>query len=551
LSIISNLKIGTRLALGFCIVLTCALVILLTGLWRMGELQSNSEFIIGKKVAGLTSAMAMRESGAGLALALQKVVAPADMTEGKAENEHVGRIIATYDADARKLATFSDTPEAKSLLSNAGTQKAQVFAVVEKIRSAVGTNNYFDAAQSLKTDFAPVYAQWIESLIALAAFQQQEMMSADAASRQNFQRARAGMIGMGVFTLLLGGFFTWYIRRSIIAPLLSASTIANTIADGDLTTDIQRGASDEAGQLVNALHGMQQNLISTIHDIKQSADVISVASQEIAAGNMDLSNRTESQASNLEETVSSLETLSSKVSQNADSARQANLLVVSATDHAVKGGKVISNVVDTMGSIKDSSRKMIDIISVIDGIAFQTNILALNAAVEAARAGESGRGFAVVASEVRSLAQRSAMAAKEIKTLIGDSVTKVDAGSKLVDDAGKTMTDIVDSVHRVAQIMGGISAASEEQSVGIAEVSHALGQIDDITQQNAALVEQAAAAAESLQEQSESLARAIATFRLNGERQYIAVARPAERSALLRTINTPPGLESATPAGAY
>ena len=547
MSIISNLKIGTRLALGFCIVLACALAILLTGLLRMSELQSNSEFIIGKKVAGLTAAMAMRESGADLALALQKVVAPADMTEGKAENEHVGKIIAIYEADAKELATFSDTVAAKSLLNAAAAHKNLVFAVLEKIRSAVGTNNYFDAAQMLKTDFPLVYAQWIESLTALASFQKQEMANADAASRQSFQRARAGMIAMGLFTLMLGGFFTWTIRRSIIAPLLRASAIANTIADGDLTTDIQRGAGDEAGQLVSALRGMQENLIMTINEIQQSADVISVASHEIAAGNMDLSNRTESQASSLEETVGSLELLSSKVSQNADSARQANHLVDSATDHAVKGGKVISSVVDTMGSIKDSSRKMIDIISVIDGIAFQTNILALNAAVEAARAGESGRGFAVVASEVRSLAQRSAMAAKEIKTLIGDSVIKVDAGSKLVDDAGKTMSDIVDSVHRVAQIMGGISAASEEQSVGIAEVSLALGQIDDITQQNAALVEEAAAAAESLQEQSDSLARAIATFRLNGEHQYDTIAEPVGRSAPLRTINARPELENAMP----
>ncbi|RXZ36813.1 HAMP domain-containing protein [Oxalobacteraceae bacterium CAVE-383] len=545
MSFISNLKIGTRLALGFCVVLACALIMLLTGLWRMSQLQANSEFIIGKKVAGLTSAMAMRESSAGLALALQKVVSPADMTEGKAENAHVSQIIATYDADAQKLAAFSDTGESKSLLNTAAARKAQVFAVVEKIRAAVSTNNYFDAGQMLKSEFVPVHAQWVESLGALASFQQKEMAIADSASRTSFQHAQASMIGMGVFTLLLGGFSTWYIRRSIIAPLLSASAIADTISAGDLTTAIQSGARDEAGQLVNALGAMQGNLIGMINEIKQSAAVINVASQEIAAGNLDLSNRTESQASNLEETVSSLDLLSAKVSQNADSARQANQLVASATDHAVRGGKVIGNVVDTMGSIKDSSRKMIDIISVIDGIAFQTNILALNAAVEAARAGESGRGFAVVASEVRSLAQRSAMAAKEIKALIGDSVSKVDTGSKLVDDAGKTMTDIVDSVHRVEQIMGGITAASEEQSVGIGEVSHALGQIDDITQQNAALVEQAAAAAESLQEQSITLANAIATFRLNDVPAHSAIGAPSSKPVPMRTINNPPALSQA------
>ena len=311
--------------------------------------------------------------------------------------------------------------------------------------------------------------------------------------------------------------------------------------------DIEDVAGDEAGQLVGALKKMQQNLLSTVNEIKESANIIAVASQEIASGNIDLSNRTESQASSLEETASSMEQLTSTVKQNAENARQANQLVVSASEHAVKGGRVVGDVVETMGSIKESSRKIVDIIGVIDSIAFQTNILALNAAVEAARAGEQGRGFAVVASEVRSLAQRSAGAAKEIKALIGDSVSKVDAGGKLVDEAGKTMNDIVASVRHVADIMGEITAASQEQSAGIAEVNQAIGQIDEITQQNAALVEQAAAAAESLQEQSDLLARTVSVFKLQSGAPAMAAARatPTEAARVpLRTVNPAPELQA-------
>src|SRR5450830_867855 len=302
MTIISNMKIGTRLALGFCIVLACALIILLAGLWQMSALQANSEFIIGKKVAGLTSAVAMRGSGDGLALALQKVVAPIDLEHGKAENLRVTQLMKAYEADAQKLSSFSDTPEASALFKAADAQKKLTFPMIDKIRELVGTNNYFDARQILTSDLVPVYEKWMQSLNALAAFQQQEMIAADLASRQSFARGRMAMLGMGLFTLMVGAFFTWFIRRSIIAPLLDARHIAKTIAGGDLTMSIENGAEDEAGQLVNALKEMQQNLISTIHEIKQSADVISVASQEIAAGNLDLSNRTESQASNLEET---------------------------------------------------------------------------------------------------------------------------------------------------------------------------------------------------------------------------------------------------------
>ena len=328
----------------------------------------------------------------------------------------------------------------------------------------------------------------------------------------------------GLGALVFGALLAVAITRSIVKPLHGAVGYAQKMAAGELTSDIVPAGRDQITALLQALKDMNASLSKTVGEVRAGTDAIITASHEIATGNADLSARTEHQASSLEQTASSMEELTSTVKQNADNARQANQLAVSASAVASKGGQVVSQVVDTMGSIKESSRKIVDIIGVIDGIAFQTNILALNAAVEAARAGEQGRGFAVVASEVRNLAQRSAGAAKEIKALIGDSVDKVDTGSKLVDEAGQTMGLIVTSIRQVADIMGEITAATEEQSHGIEEVNRAITQMDEMTQQNGALVEQAAAAAESMQGQSQQLAGAVAAFRLAGDGQ--PAARP-------------------------
>ena len=325
----------------------------------------------------------------------------------------------------------------------------------------------------------------------------------------------------------------WWLVRVICGPLDRAVALAKSVAAGDLTQEIEVTSSNETGQLLQALHDMNRSLIHTVGQVRNGTETIGVASREIATGNADLSSRTESQASSLEETASSMEQLTETVKQNAENARQANQLVISASDFAVKGGNVVGQVVQTMSSITESSRKIVDIIGVIDGIAFQTNILALNAAVEAARAGEQGRGFAVVAAEVRNLAQRSAGAAKEIKGLIGDSVGKVDAGSKLVDEAGKTMQEIVTSVKHVADIMSEITAASQEQSAGIGEVNQAIAQMDEMTQQNAALVEQAAAAAQSMQDQATVLAQAMAVFKLSAA-DTVRAALPAAAPVVVR-----------------
>ncbi|WDZ97198.1 methyl-accepting chemotaxis protein [Herbaspirillum sp. WKF16] len=550
---IQHLKIGTRLAFGFCLILLCAVALLAIGLWRMAELESSSEYVIDKKVAAMTFAMNMREAGSELALALRKVVTPTDAAEGKAEDEHLGKILKAYAEFEKQIAALSDGGRGKELLGAASAESKKLFPIVENIRQQVASNNYFDAAQLLKSDFLPAHEKWMASVGALAVFQQDDMKAAHADAKDSYRKAQVGMLVIGVLTLGLGLFFTFVITRSIVNPLKRAGGIAAAISSGDLTQDFEDRGRDEAATLVNALGSMQANLAATLNEVKESAAVIAIASHEIARGNLDLSNRTESQASSLEETASSMEQLTSTVQQNAENARQANQLVVSASDYATKGGRVVGDVVDTMGSIKESSRKIVDIIGVIDGIAFQTNILALNAAVEAARAGEQGRGFAVVASEVRSLAQRSATAAKEIKQLISDSVDKVDAGGKLVDEAGATMSEIVTSVKHVADIMGEITAASQEQSAGIAEVNNAIAQIDEITQQNAALVEQAAAAAESLQEQSDVLAHAVSIFRLKMAAPAAALAVAPVAAAPARAINPSATIEvqarTVNPAG--
>ena len=324
------------------------------------------------------------------------------------------------------------------------------------------------------------------------------------------------VVTLSAWVILLAiGFF---VGRSIIRPLNNAIAIARHVADGDLTSHIEVKSQDETGQLLKVLKDMNASLVGIVGEVRDTTDSIITAAQQIAAGNSDLSQRTEQQASSLEETASSMEQLTSTVKQNAENAKQANQLAANASDIAVKGGQVVGEVVQTMASISTSSKKIVDIISVIEGIAFQTNILALNAAVEAARAGEQGRGFAVVASEVRNLAQRSAAAAKEIKSLIGDSVDKVDTGSRQVDQAGATMQEIVTAVKRVTDIMSEIAAASNEQSAGIEQVNQAIIQMDEVTQQNAALVEQAAAAAEAMQEQAGTLMGAVSVFKLEADK---------------------------------
>ncbi|MDE2427162.1 MAG: HAMP domain-containing protein [Burkholderiales bacterium] len=372
----------------------------------------------------------------------------------------------------------------------------------------------------------------INQIVAYVLAQSDRMMKADLdAQAANYRQANLLSVIVIAVVMAAGAILTYFLMRSITVPLLRAVQIAKTVASGDLSTHVEVSGKDETGQLLQALKDMNDSLIQIVSEVRGGTNTIAGASAEIATGNLDLSARTEEQAGSLEETAAAMEQLTGTVKHNADNTHQANQMAVVASNVAVKGGTVVSEVIHTMSSINDSSKKIVDIIGVIDGIAFQTNILALNAAVEAARAGEQGRGFAVVASEVRNLAQRSASAAKEIKTLIGDSVEKVGAGTKLVDQAGTTMDEVLNSVRQLTSIISEIASANSEQTTGIEQINRAIVQMDQVTQQNAALVEEAAAAAESMKNQASHLEQVVSQFKLAGHFATIGKVASSRASA--------------------
>jgi methyl-accepting chemotaxis protein len=471
--------------------------------------------------------------------------------------------IGEVHADVYRLFTWIGNLKEDKIKQITSAQKARIGGVIKSI-AAFGADPELDAAERKVAESAvqrlTKYRKYVDDAIDLSTIDINTGMAAMQTADSSFQEsvadlnrlvamekkaANASYVGAGaafdrlvlllltilVLALGISTGISAFMSRMIVRPLKHAIALAGRIAGGDLSSEIRVVGRDETAELLQALKHMNASLQKIVTEVRGSTDSISTASQQIASGNADLSQRTEEQASSLEETASSMEELTATVRQNAENARQANQLAASASEVAVKGGEVVGQVVGTMSSINESSKKIVDIISVIDGIAFQTNILALNAAVEAARAGEQGRGFAVVASEVRNLAQRSAAAAKEIKQLIGDSVDKVGAGSKLVDEAGKTMAEIVASVKRVTHIMSEITAASQEQSSGIEQVNQAITQMDEVTQQNAALVEEAAAAAESMQEQAQQLMQAVAVFKLARDAAPAPAAKRSEAAA--------------------
>jgi len=528
---IANLSVGARLAAGFGIVL--AIMTALTGvaISRMAFIQGNLDHIVEVDATKIRLVNEMRDVVRYQSVTIRDVVMQEDFYFKKAEMKRMKQAGATYRAAAKKLAVLLTNARGKQAMTRFAALETKVKEAMDAALDKSISDDHVGAAAVIRDSVRPAQLEFVAALDAL-------LTDLEAASKNSATQASAAYTSALQMMLLLAGagllaglVIAWLIQRSVAHPLRRAVAVAERVADGDLSQSIESGSTDEVGQLLNALGRMNASLRGIVTTLKASAESVSIGSREIAAGNMDLSSRTEAQASALEQTAASMEELSSTVRQNAENARQASELATGATEVAVRGGAVVGDVVSTMKRINESSRKIAEIISVIDGIAFQTNILALNAAVEAARAGEQGRGFAVVAAEVRSLAQRSAAAAKDIKTLIGTSVERVEQGTALVDQAGGTIDEVVTAIRRVANIIGEISNASTEQSAGVAQVGQAITQMDDATQQNAALVEQSAAAAEGLKQQAQLLVQAVAVFKLNHDEQVGAVSVPAEEEA--------------------
>jgi methyl-accepting chemotaxis protein len=509
-----NLKISSSLYLGFGVLILGVLFVALFGLYQVRA-----------------SSLAMKSMYDDRVVALKQLKIASDMLTShvldsavKSANELQDNNKSRQDLDAAmtqfrvQWKAYTETylvEQEKREVAKIETLIPAVNAVVAQLHKALESGDMTAVAALIKPLYATIDPVG-DSLNGLVDIQLNESLILYDTSNASFISTSYIFVAVMLSSLVGGIFIAWRVTQAITVPLGRAVELARKVAQGDLTMDIDSRGSNEMSQLLSALKDMQHSLVQLVSTVRNSSDGVSTASSEIAQGNHDLSARTESQASALEETSASMEQLSATVGQNADSARQANQLAMTASSVAIRGGEVVSQVVDTMKGINEASRKIADIIGVIDGIAFQTNILALNAAVEAARAGDQGRGFAVVASEVRSLAGRSAEAAKEIKSLIGASVERVAHGTTLVDQAGSTMTEVVSAIRSVTDIMAGISLASTEQAAGVAQVGEAVTQMDQVTQQNAALVEQMAAAASSLKSQAQDLVGVVASFKIKG-----------------------------------
>ncbi|TQK05569.1 methyl-accepting chemotaxis protein [Herbaspirillum sp. SJZ107] len=530
-----NLKIGARLGIGFAIVLSLLLVLTVTALGRMqsaGDLTYrlvNTSIKNQRNVAEWAKLIELNSAMIETVFVASDPAIVRDVAERmKAASSRSNELQEAIEGSLRNEGVKAQFKVVKETRMTYLAAREALFKAKLEANDPLAVTIYRDRMK-------PATAAFTTAISKLATMQ---ITAADGVATtilDSYASTRTLLIVLGLAAIGLGIACAILITRSITAPIHQAVALAEKVASGDLSSRIQATSRDETGQLMRALGAMNDSLAEIVGRVRSGTGTITVAAGEIAAGNQDLSARTEQQAGSLEETAASMEELTSTVKQNAENARQANTLAAQASSIADQGGAMVAEVVATMGSIDASSRKIVDIISVIDGIAFQTNILALNAAVEAARAGEQGRGFAVVASEVRNLAQRSATAAKEIKALIDDSVQKVQAGSSQVDRAGTTMTEIVRSIGQVTVIMNEIASASEEQRAGIEQVNHAIVEMDRVTQQNAALVEQASAAAQAMQDQAGELEQVVGTFKLahgdvRGQDRHMTA--PAGRLAL-------------------
>ncbi len=527
---LSNMKISVRLGFGFASVLGLLALLTGVGLWCLQTAGGITSHMVEHTLVKERLVTEWRHSthvNGVRTIAVADNPDPAEQQRLEPQIKATSRRISEIQ---KKLDAMSKDAEETRLYADVAQKRTSYLNARNTVFNQKKAGNEEEAKKLAETLLEPALATYVDSIQKLTEHAGAAIAQASDNVVNNYRTGQIILLALGLLALLVGAGFAWRIGRSITRPLARAVQIAQTVAAGDLTSRIEVRGHDEAGQLLQALKEMNESLVRIVSEVRNGTDTIAGASGQIADGNLDLSSRTEQQASSLEETASSMEELMSTVKQNADNAYQADQLATAASAVAGKGGEVVSQVVETMESINTSAKKIADIIGVIDGIAFQTNILALNAAVEAARAGEQGRGFAVVASEVRNLAQRSAAAAKEIKELIGDSVEKVDSGARLVDQAGATMNEIVDSIRRVTAIVAEISTASQEQTSGIEQINAAITQMDQVTQQNASLVEEAAAASSALQDQAGKLAQTVSVFKLGSAQARLHVVQATAKS---------------------
>ena len=548
---LNNIQIGRRLGAAFGILLLLLVAVTLLGIGGMTEIQGWLRNIAEENNTETRSANTIRIAAFERALTVRNLhIALLSETPGaesgeaqakerqvrvKKETERVTEERARFAAAQKTLAAIyagkrADVAKESALLATITKLDSEIVPLENQLFAALAAQKSYEATFPIIKEVRNLLRSAMVATAELSAQVETQNAAALVDANTAYRRARNSMLALSAVAVALGAVLAWLATRGITGPLNRAVLVARTVARGDLGVRIEVDRTDEAGQLMQSLKDMTASLSDIVGQVRGATGAIADASAEIADGNLELSARTAQQASALEETAASMEELTSTVRQNADNARSADSLVANASDVARKGGEVVRQVVQTMGSINDSSRKIVDIIGVIDGIAFQTNILALNAAVEAARAGEQGRGFAVVASEVRNLAQRSAAAAKEIKSLIDDSVSKVDAGNRLAGQAGATMDEVAASVQRVSAIMADITHASEEQRAGIEEVNQAIVDIDGATQRNAALVEKAADAAQAMRTEAAVLTRSVSLFTL-GEQAPGSAPAAAQRLA--------------------